>query len=55
MESRIEILNRLAHKWSRMNPKCVKVDTFEEWLIFYDAEATIKLVYIAMSEYANQK
>ena len=32
MESRIEILDRLAQKWSRNNPDCVIVDTFAEWL-----------------------
>jgi len=53
MESRIEILDRLAHKYSRNNPDCVVVDTFEQWLDFYDAEATIRLVYIAMLEYKN--
>jgi len=51
MESRIEILDRLAHKWSRNNPECVPVDTFDEWLKIYDSDATIKLVYQAMLEY----
>jgi hypothetical protein len=53
MESRIQILNRLAHKWSRNNPDCIAVDTFDEWLLYYDSEATIKLVYIAMQDYAK--
>ena len=53
MESRIQILDRLAKKWSRNNPECIAVDTFDEWLLYYDSEATIKLVYIAMQEYAN--
>ncbi len=54
MESRIQILNRLAHKWSRNNPECKAVDTFEEWLLYYDPEATVRLVYIAMHEYLKQ-
>ena len=54
MESRIQILNRLAHKWSRNNPDCIAVDTFDEWLLYYDSEATIRLVYIAMQDYAKQ-
>ena len=53
MESRIQILDRLARKWSRNNPECIAVDTFDEWLLYYDSEATIKLVYIAMQEYAK--
>jgi len=53
MESRIQILDRLAHKWSRNNPECIAVETFDEWLLYYDSEATIKLVYIAMQEYAK--
>ena len=53
MESRIQILDRLAYKWSRNNPECIAVDTFDEWLLYYDPEATIKLVYIAMQEYAK--
>ena len=52
MESRIEILDRLVQKWSRNNPDCVIVDTFAEWLDFYNAEATIRLIYIAMAEYS---
>ena len=55
MESRIQILDRLAHKWSRNNSECISVDTFDEWLIFYDSKATIQLVYIAMAEYARQR
>lgn len=55
MESRIQILDRLAHKWSRNNPDCIVVDTFEEWLKFYDSDATIQLVYIAMQEYRISK
>ena len=54
MESRIQILDRLSHKWSRNNPECVPVNTFEEWLLHYDSKATIQLVYIAMMEYSNQ-
>jgi len=54
MESRIQILDRLAHKWSRNNPDCIAVDTFDEWLKIYDSEVTIRLVYIAMQEYAKQ-
>jgi len=54
MESRIEILDRLAHKWSRHNPECTPVDTFDEWLLHYLPEPTIQLVYIAMLEYSNQ-
>lgn len=51
--SRLDILDKLAHKWSRNNPKCHKVNTFEEWLLFYDSAATITLVRLAMAEYAN--
>jgi hypothetical protein len=54
MESRMQILDRLAHKWSRNNPDCIAVETFDEWLKIYDSEATIRLVYIAMQEYARQ-
>ena len=55
MESRIQILDRLAYKWSRNNENCTPVDTFDDWLNVYDSDATIKLVYIAMHEYARQK
>jgi hypothetical protein len=55
MKSRIQILDRLAHKCSRNNSDCIQVDTFEEWLIHYNYEATLQLVYIAMQEYAKQK
>lgn len=55
MESRIQILDRLAHKWSRNNSDCIAVETFDEWLKIYDSEATIRLVYIAMHEYAKQR
>ncbi len=54
MESRIQILDRLAAKWSRNNPECIEVDTFKDWLLFYDYEATLRLVYIAMAEYLSQ-
>ena len=55
MESRIQILDRLAHKWSRNNTDCIAVNTFEEWLneYAYNSEATIRLVHIAMQEYAK--
>lgn len=49
--SRLEILNNLAKKWSRVNTECVPVDSFDEWLLYYDSEATIKLVCIAMDDY----
>jgi hypothetical protein len=55
MESRIQILDRLAYKWSRKNEKCTPVETFDDWLNIYDSDATIRLVYIAMHEYAKQK
>lgn len=54
MESRIEILDRLAKKWSSKE-NCTPVHDFEQWLSIYDADATIQLVYIAMQEYANQE
>lgn len=54
MESRVEILDRLAKKWSRHNPECIPVETFEEWLIHYDYDATIRLLYIAMGDYVKQ-
>ncbi len=54
MESRIEILNRLAYKNSRNVLDCITVDTFEEWLEIYSSDATIHLVQIAMLEYAKQ-
>lgn len=53
-ESRIQILDRLSAKWSRNNPQCTAVDTFQEWLLHYDYEATLKLVYIAMYDYESQ-
>lgn len=31
------------------------MDTFEDWLFLYDDEATVRLVYIAMQEYAIQE
>lgn len=55
MESRVEILDRLAKKWSRNNPECIAVETFEEWLIYYDYNATLRLLYIAMNDYAKQR
>lgn len=54
MGSRTQILNNLAYKWSRNNPECIPVENFEEWLLFYDHEDTIRLVRIAMQEYAKQ-
>lgn len=54
MESRIQILDRLAQKWSK-RPNCVEVSTFEEWLDIYTPDATVKLVYMAMQEYSKQK
>lgn len=50
----MQILNRLAHKWSRSNADCIPVENFEEWLLHYNYDATIKLIYIAMQEYAKQ-
>lgn len=50
-KSRKQILDNLAYKWSRNNPDCIEVDTFEEWLLYYDSQATLRLVYIAMSDY----
>jgi hypothetical protein len=53
-ESRIQILDRLSKKWSRNNPSTIPVNSFKEWLMIYDYEATIQLVYIAMQEYKNR-
>lgn len=55
MESRIEILNRLAKKFSHGKPNCIPVDTFEDWLMFYDSAATIILVRAAMGIYSTQE
>lgn len=55
LESRIEILDRLSYKWSRNSPGGLEVDTFEDWLHFYDSAATIRLMYIAMQEYSKQE
>ena len=54
MKSRKQILDELATKWSRKN-NCTPVDTFEDWLFLYDEEATLRLVYIAMQQYALQE
>lgn len=54
IKSRKQILDELAIKWSRKN-NCTPVDTFEDWLFLYDDEATVRLVYIAMQEYAIQE
>lgn len=53
MESRIEILNRLAKKYSDKEGFW-QVETFEEWLLHYDPQATIILVRLAMQEYCQQ-
>lgn len=52
-ESRIEILDRLAYKHSRNN-SAINVDTFEDFVNAFTAEAVIILVRLAMAEYLIQ-
>jgi len=50
MESRIEILDRLAKKHGNKDG----INDFTEFIHFYSAEAVIMLTRIAMAEYARQ-
>ena len=49
-ESRIEILDRLSKKWGEKD----SVINFKEFCEYYDSDAMLQLVYLAMSEYERQ-
>ena len=51
MESRIQILDRLSKKWGAKD----SVENFDEFCKFYNSQAILQLVYIAMAEYVKQE
>ncbi len=52
MESRKQILDRLAKKWGqKTNPL---VENFDDFQIFFNSDAVFQLVYMAMAEYSKQ-
>lgn len=50
MESRIQVLDRLARKYGKRD----QITSFEHFVDFYDAKAVTMLVYQAMFVYSNQ-
>lgn len=51
MESRIQVLDRLARKYGKRD----QITSFEHFVDFYDAKAVVMLVYQAMIAHSNQE